>query len=360
MDGVGETIGVEEEFHVVDPVSGEFRAGAKALLRALPDAEHELHHSMIETATEICDDLTDLRSDLVRRRGQLVAAGRAQGLAIAASGTLPNSGTWTSAVYPDERFDWLATEYGQVVAEHQLCACQVHVSVPDRDLAVRVSHRVQPWLPVLLALSASSPMFRDGDTGYASYRTVALSRWPTVGPPPVLDSAKEYDDAVASLVDSGIIADAGMIYYDARPSARYPTVEVRIADACADLDDVILLAALSRALVVTAAAADVAGEPAPVPTNTLQRAANWRAARSGLDGLILHPQTNRPAPVWTVVEDLLDHVRPALVRFGDEDTAETLLRRLRQRGNGAQRQRALAPEGPAAIVAAIVAETAAA
>ena len=116
--------------------------------------------------------------------------------------------------------------------EQQVCACQVQVGVPDRDLAVRVCRRVRAWLPVLLALSASSPMFRGADTGYASYRTIAISRWPTVGPPPDFDTAAEYDESVSTLVDTGVISDAGMIYYDARPSARYPTVEIRIADAC--------------------------------------------------------------------------------------------------------------------------------
>src|ERR1700730_8119741 len=154
-------------------------------------------------------------------------------------------------------------EYQQIVVEQQVCACQVQVGVPNRDLAVRVCRRVRAWLPVLLALSARSPMFRRVDTGYASFRTIAISRWPTVGPPPDFESAAEYDEAVSTLVDSGVISDAGMIYYDARPSARYPTVEIRIPDACPRVDDALLLAALARALVVTTAAEDRAGEPTP-------------------------------------------------------------------------------------------------
>ena len=107
-------------------------------------------------------------------------------------------------------------------------------------------------------MSASSPCFQGEDTGYASYRTVVVSRWPTVGPPPDFTSAEDYDRTVATLIHSGVISDAGMIYFDARLSARYPTIEIRVADACPSVDDAVLIAALARALVVTAARADAA------------------------------------------------------------------------------------------------------
>src|SRR5205823_6698839 len=164
--------------------------------------------------------------------------------------------TSRSRVFPDRRYEWLAAEYRQLVDEQQVCACQVHVRVDDRDLAVRITRRIRGWLPALLAMSASSPFFQGEDTGYASYRTVVVSRWPTVGPPPDFACAAEYDRTVATLIHSGVISDAGMIYFDARLSARYPTIEIRVADACPSVDDAVLIAALARALVVTAARTD--------------------------------------------------------------------------------------------------------
>lgn len=377
VDGVGQTIGVEEEFHIVDPGSGELCPAAGVLLATPARVTPELHRTMIETASGVCTDLGSLRDDLAVRRSQLIDSAGQAGLAVAACGTVPGSGLlgfgragaaageqqagfgqplgW---VYPAARYRWMYEEYRQLVVEQQVCACQVQVGVPDRDLAVRVCRRVRAWLPVLLALSASSPMFQGVDTGYASFRTVAISRWPTVGPPPDYASAAEYDDAVTTLVDSGVIIDPRMVYYDVRPSARYPTVEIRIADSCPLIDDVVLLAALSRALVVTAAEADRAGDPLPHAT-VLLRAATWRAARSGLDGDLVDPVTDRSAKAGAAVAALLDHVRSALVREGSWSAVQERSQDLLARGTSSSRQRILLRDGAtgADVVRSVVAET---
>jgi carboxylate-amine ligase len=360
VKGIGDTVGVEEEFHIVNGAAGALRPAASTLMLTPADVEPELQRTMIETASVVCTDMASLRTDLVRRRQRLIDAAGRSGLAVAASGSLPFSGEPVGRVYPKARYQWMYEEYRQIVVEQQVCSCQVQVGVPDRDLAVRVCRRIRAWLPVLLALSASSPMFRRVDTGYASYRTIAISRWPTVGPPPDFESAAEYDEAVSTLVDSGVISDAGMIYYDARPSARYPTVEIRIADACPNIDDAVLLAALGRALVVAAAAEDRAGHPLPSAAPVLVRAATWRAARSGLEGDLLDPVTSRPAAAEAVVGALLDYLRPALTHHADWDLATDLSRALLSRGTSSRRQRALLHAGAsdAGIVEAVVAETA--
>ncbi|WP_344083879.1 glutamate--cysteine ligase [Luedemannella helvata] len=352
----GATMGVEEEFHIVDLETGQLRASARALLDSRADVEPELHRTMIETGTEVHHSLDELRADLIARRARLVTAAEGLGLGVAASGTVPGSGASVARVFPKARYQWIHEEYQQLVAEQQVCACQVQVGVPDRDLAVRVARRVRGWLPTLLAMSASSPTFRGGDTGYASYRTVAISRWPTVGPPPDVRSAREYDRLIGSLVDTGVIKDAGMIYYDARPSARYPTVEIRIADGCPDLDDVVLLAGLSRALVATAAADEEAPE-APVE---LVRAATWRAARSGLEEDLVDPFASRAVPAGELVDALLEHVRPELSARGEWPTVRELADRLLARGTSAERQRELLAAGAsdADLVADLVAVTA--
>ncbi|WP_432975853.1 carboxylate-amine ligase [Dactylosporangium sp. CA-233914] len=352
---VGDTIGVEEEFHVVDAETGELKPAARRVLRGV-DAEPELHRSMVETASAVRTELTALRADLVDKRRALVAASGRLGLAIVAAGTVPGSGSTPSRVYPDERYERMAQEYRQLVDEQQVAACQVQVGVADKDLAVRITRRIREWLPTLLALSVSSPYFAGLDTGYASYRTVVSSRWPTVGPPPDLDSAAQYERVVATLVDSGVISDAGMVYFDARPSARYPTVEVRVADSCPNIDDVVLLAALARGLVTVAAEEDAAGRALPEAPQVLLRAATWRAARSGLSGHLVDPATRSAVPAGVRIDALLSHVRPALEARGEWDTALELLDGLRGRGTSATRQRRAASHRE--VVLALVDETA--
>jgi glutamate---cysteine ligase / carboxylate-amine ligase len=355
---VGATIGVEEEFHLVDPETGELVAGARRLLAADGDAgEAELRLSMIEAASAVCSDLAGLRRELARRRDELLAAAQRVGVALAASATVPDSGTGRADIYPHPRYEWMRDQYRRLVDEQQVCATQVQVGVADRDLAVRLTAHLRPWLPVLLAMSGSSPLFQREDTGYASYRAIVVSRWPTSGPPPLVSSAAEYDTAVRDLVDTGVISDAGMIYFDVRPSARYPTLEIRVADACPALDDVVLLAGLARALVVTAAG--YARHPGPI--YPLLRAATWRAARSGLDGELVHPETGRAVPAAEAVRALLVHVEEALERNGDRATVGELSEALLARGTSARRQRAVLARGGdlCAVVASVVAETAA-
>src|SRR4051794_19237641 len=168
---------------------------------------------MIETASAVCTGLDELRANLAKHRTNLIRAADKAGLAVASCGTVPDSGSGRAAIYPDPRYEWMAEQYQVLVDEHQVCATQVQVGVPDRDLAVRCLAHMRPWLAVLLAMSGSSPLFRRSDTGYSSYRTIAVSRWPSSGPPPLVDSAAEYDAAVAQLVGTGVLCDAGMIYF---------------------------------------------------------------------------------------------------------------------------------------------------
>lgn len=343
MRAVGATVGVEEEFHILDPGSGRLtRVDARTLSDwdGEPVAEPELQLTMVETASAVCRTLAELRADLVRRRLALRDAVTELGLQVAAAGTVPDAGARAVGVYPSDRYRHMAQEYQQIAREQQVCACQVQVGVPDPELAVAVLGRIRVWLPVLLAISASSPYFGNRDTGYASYRTIVYSRWPTAGPPAAFASADEYDQLVADLIRSGTIADPGMIYYDARPSARYPTVEIRIADACPLVDDAVLLAALGRALVRTAAAEIDAGIPAVPARTELLRAASWRAARSGLDADLIDPARAEAVPAQALLDRLLTHLQPALAAHAEEATVAALLAAARTRGTSAHRQRA--------------------
>ncbi|MCW2912126.1 MAG: hypothetical protein JWN52_194 [Actinomycetia bacterium] len=353
-------VGVEEEFHTVDLETRRLMPRADSLLQQLPADRFsgELQRSVVETNSRPFVRLVDLVEDLAALRRGVVAAAEPLGLGIVAAGTVPIADLEALKVTPDPRYENMLEEYQILAREQLICGAQVHVDVGDRDLAVAVSHRVSAWLPALLALSASSPFWLGMDSGYASYRTVLWQRWPTTGPVPSLESAAEYDRMVQDLIQTGVITDQGMIYFDVRPSAHLPTVELRLCDACPRVEDVALLAGLFRALVVVELDAVRADRP-PLPVRTeLIRATTWRAARSGLEGELIDPRSGRPMPAGQVLQRLLDELRPTLENNGDWDLIAELARASLQRGSSAARQRqAFARGGLNEVVDLLLAET---
>jgi carboxylate-amine ligase len=201
-----------------------------------------------------------------------------------------------------------------------------------------MSH-ARPYLPLLAALTASSPFHTGTDTGYDSFRLAWISLWPQGGLPPRLQSADAYLGTVDRLVELGLIADATELLWELRPSARYPTLEFRIADACADLDDAVLYAALARSLVRTLAARTRTGTAPDDLTDPELRAVRWRAARYGLGATLWSPARAAVVPAALAVDDLLGELRPDLERHGEYDTVAGLLAQLRSRGTSAKRQR---------------------
>ena len=218
---------------------------------------------------------------------------------------------------------------------------QIHVGVSDRDLAVEIMQRIARDLPVLTALSASSPYFNEQDTGYSSIRTIIWQRWPTAGATGPLRSAQEYDELLADLIRSGVIADEKMAYFDVRPSSHAPTLELRVCDVCPVVDDAILIAGLFRAA-VRAAEIDIAeGRPYEPLAPPMHRAALWQAARGGLSGNLLdrslHP---RPVPAADAVWAMVERLAEPLAELGDDDEVRWLTEAALARGNSADRQRA--------------------
>jgi len=227
-----------------------------------------------------------------------------------------------------------------IAHEQGICGCHVHVAVPDRDAAIGVSNRLRPWLPLLLALTANSAIYRNADTGHASWRSVLWARWPSAGPPPQFASADEYDAAVDMLCHSGVIRDNGMVYWDVRPSRNFPTIEVRVADVPATVAESVTFAALVRGCVMTALEEHRRGEPVQPLASFALKAAYWKAARDGLDGDSLDLQEHAPAPTRQLLEQLIDRVRPALEQVGDYELVSSGLAGVAERGNGAMRQQA--------------------
>src|ERR1700712_5744352 len=321
------TLGAEEELHLIDLESWELSARAPQLLSRLPKSSYsaEIQRTTVETNTAVVTSLSELREELLRlRRGLVTVAGR-EGLGVAAVGTAPRSTFADFELTTTGRYSRMQEQYRLLVDEQLICGTQIHVGVSDRDLAVEIAQRVARDLPVLLALSASSPFWNGQDTGYASIRTTIWQRWPTAGSPGPLGSADEYDELLADLIGSGVIADAKMAYFDVRPSSHAPTLELRVCDACPLVDDAVLIAGLFRAMVRGAEKEIERGDPRDERPLPLHRAAIWQAARGGLSGKLLddsdHP---RPLHAPDAVRRLVGSLREALQELGDWEGGNAL------------------------------------
>ncbi|MBW0102734.1 carboxylate--amine ligase/circularly permuted type 2 ATP-grasp protein [Pseudonocardia sp. KRD291] len=334
-------LGVEEEFHVVGLDSRRAEPEVELLLERLDGAEYsrELQRSLVETNVPPCSGLDELRDHVRRLRARLRAAAEPLGLGVVAAGTVPLVDLSGDDISAGARFERMQHDYQVLVREQHICGLQVHVDVPDRDTAVQVGHRVAPFLPTLLAVSSSSPFWRGHDSGYASYRNLLWQRWPTAGPPGPARTAAEYDAMISDLIASGTITDAGMLYFDIRPSAHRPTVELRVCDACPEVDDVVLVAGLFRALVARARAESEADQPLPSVRPELLRAANWRAARSGLDGDLVDVAGAALVAPALQLGGLVGDLRPWLEKAGDWEQVSELADAVLARGSGAARQR---------------------
>jgi glutamate---cysteine ligase / carboxylate-amine ligase len=337
------TVGVEEEFLLLDAGTWHNAPVADAAREALPPPLRELtrvefRRSMMEMVTPVCTTLPQLRRHLTANRSAAAEAARTAGARLVAVAATPVAEP-DRTVEDTPRFHAISRHYGPIAHDPALCGCHIHVGVPDPEVAVQVCNHLRPWLPVVQAMSANSVFHAGADTHHASWRSIQLDRWPSLGPSPYLTSVAHYERTVAELVGSGVMLDDTMVLWWARPSRRYPTVEVRVADVCPTAGDTVLLAGLVRALVATVLDDIAAGRAAIRPPEHLLRAAHWNAAHQGLSGTLMDLRGRRAVPAWEMLDLLAETAGTALRRHGDDGLVAAELTRLRAEGTGAERQR---------------------
>ncbi len=336
---VGATLGVEEEYHLVDVETLALTDAPQVTERAIEllgdCAQGEISTAQVEIATPVIASLADVRREVGRLRQGADQAAQESGCRILVAGTHAFSSWRDQRLTAGERYLALLERWGVLALQQMIAGCHVHVSVPSTEVAVHVLDRIRPELPVLLALSGSSPFWEGTDTSYASYRTQWFGRWPVTGATEVFGSKERYDEVVADMVTSGLVDDASHLYWDARPSTKFPTVEIRVADVMPILDDVVLHAALVRSLV------RVASLDGPVPEVRPEalRAARWRAARHGLEGELLDLRSHTLVPASQLVSELLERLRHDLEDAEEWDEVSELADQAVARGTSAARQR---------------------
>lgn len=335
-------VGVEEEFLLHDLKTGRLAPRAPELIELLSNASFsarsEMQSTQIEISTEPADTLASVRSGLLQGRKRVADAARELGLSLLPAGMPPHETPLRTPV-DDPRYQKMFKRYGAAAERYQGCGAHVHVEIPDRDTGVAVLGHVRPWLPLLAAIGGNSAFCSGGDTRFSSWRMITQRRFPVSGLPPLCERADQYDAAVTTLVEAGLLEDHHTCFWLARLSDRYPTIEFRTSDVGITADDSALQAALSRALVITALREIDSGVMPPEIEPQWADAAVWSAARYGLDGPLIDPVRREPFPASTLLAMLLDKTTDALCAAGDYYDVRTMLSALKKRGTGAQLQR---------------------
>lgn len=339
------TVGVEEEYQLVDAVTGALSSSATALRREDWTGEllAELQETTIEVGTPVCGSVAEVTTHLQRLRFQAATVAGSEGLGIVAAGLHPFS-DWRGHTRPPlDRYRAIEARYGRIARDEHIFGMHVHVAVPAGVDRLPLINVIRHYLPHLLALSASSPYLEGADTGFDSFRTILWRRWPNSGIPPRFESQAEFDGYVQALLDAGVMADPWNLYWSMRPHPKYPTIEFRVTDVCPNVQDAAAIAALARALVHAAAHGrllDMGGMRSAVLEQEMLRVNEWRVARDGLAAELIDPTVEAGhEPVRTSIRRLLDGVARDADALGD-GAALAAVERLLERGNASDRMRA--------------------
>jgi glutamate---cysteine ligase / carboxylate-amine ligase len=343
MNAPSLTIGIEEEYQIIDPQTGELKSyitkileDGKVMLREQIKAE--LHQSMVEVGTEICQTPAEARAELVKlRRAIMDLAGR-HGLVIAAAGTHPFSKWETQEITPFERYLGVKQDMADLAQQLLIFGTHVHIGIEDRDFLIDSMNVARYFVPHLLCLSTSSPFWCGRNTGLKSYRSIIFRHFPRSGIPPRFGSWDEYDSMVETMVKTRCIPDGSKIWYDARPNHRYPTLEFRSCDVCTKVDEAVCVAAIFQAIVAKLWKLRRDNMTFRTYPTELIEENKWRAVRYGLDGKLLDLGKQREVPARDLIHEMIDwFLRDVIDELGTRKEVEYAYK-IMEEGSSADRQ----------------------
>lgn len=357
------TVGVEEEFQIVDPETWELRSHVSELLASSAPAfgdqvKRELHQSIVEVGTKICSSVSELAEEIIRCRRELAGAAERVGLRVAAAGTHPFSSWTEQTLSPGERYKNIVDELQLLARSLLIFGLHVHVAIPDRALTIELMNEARYFLPHLLALSTSSPFWMGHDTGLKSYRTAVFRRFPRTGIPDRFESWSEYQEYVDLLIELHCLDNAKKIWWDIRPHPTFGTLEFRICDVPTAPRATIAIAALAQAIIVKLYKLRIRNLGFRLYHRRLVEENKWRAARYGLDGKLIDFGRRQEVPMRDLALELLEFVDDVLDELGSRREAE-YVRTILAEGTSADRQlRVFRETGDLrAVVRAVVDET---
>lgn len=351
VEGVGmRTFGMEEEFQFLDPVTlhpANVAREAYERLASMPEWREFTHKeflaSQVEHASGVFSTLEEARSALLAFRTEVARIAADLGVVAASVGTPPDTSPFPT-ITEGERYQRIVDDMSGIIADHQVSGLHVHVGVPDREAGVIALNAARPWMPLLTALAANSPLWRGHDTGHDSWRTIMLRRWTTSGCPPSFLDAADYDRRIRRLLGIGGTQDLALIAWDVRLSEHLPTIEFRMADAQLDAESTLLVAALCRALVTHALerprATDVAATASAEVPPELLSAALQHSAHYGMRAQVFDPISGGLASGSDALGGFVRLLEAELHEAGDLDAVTETTARLLRDGTGAERQRA--------------------
>src|SRR5437899_4801582 len=341
MDVPRLTIGIEEEFQIID-AEGQLKSHSETLLAAArptlgEQVKPEMMQSVIEVGTKICENVTEAREEITRLRGTLAAHLEPHGLRLASAGTHPFSHWQEQEITEHERYKILEDELQDVIRELLIFGLHVHVGIPDRERRIEVMNEARYFLPHLLAISTSSPFWLTRNTGLKSYRQVIWGRFPRTGIPPEFASYDEFENFVEVLVRTNSIDNGRKIWWDLRPHAFFPTIEFRVCDAATRVEETLCLAALIQAICAKLLVLRAKNQGFRRYLPSLIQENKWRAMRGGMDAKLIDFGKQTEVPMKDLCVELLEFIDDVVDALGSRKEAQYLETIIRE-GTSADRQ----------------------
>lgn len=339
------TLGVEEEFQIIDAKTRDLVShvskiieGGKATLNE--SLKHEMHESVVEMETGICNNIKEVREELTSLRRRLVKVAHDQGLRVAGGGTHPFSDWQKNNITPKERYDKIVSDMGDVARGNLIFGLHVHVGIPDREEGIRIQNVMRYFLPHIYALSTNSPFWIGRNTGFKSFRQEIFAKFPRTGIPSYFSSVAEFDAYVNLLVKTGTIDNAKKIWWDLRVHPFYPTIEFRICDMPMTIDETVCLAAIMQSLVAKIYKMHRQNISFRSYRRLLLTENKWRASKGGVDAMLIDFGKEKEVPFKNLLEELLAFIDDVVDELDCRKEVE-YAREIMKNGTGADRQLAV-------------------